>query len=122
MVNYAKNDDKKYDFPCTLGCSNKAYKTKANLQEHIRNNHPNGQYIENALELNVNIKCSSCEETFSAQNFYIQHFQTVHGGFPEEYMDREQFMCDECSGIAWFRHFNKQRICIAASPIQAALD
>ena len=125
MKNYAKifkeNDEKKYEFPCPLGCS-KVYKTNSHLKEHIRRYHPKGEYIENPLEVNQPIKCSSCEETFLAQNFYIQHFQTVHGGFPEEYMDREQFMCDECSGIAWFRHFKKQRICIPTSPIQATLD
>ena len=45
------------------------------------------------------IPCSACEETFSAENHYIQHYQTMHGDFPPEFEDREKFMCDQCPAI-----------------------
>ena len=45
------------------------------------------------------ISCSACEETFSAENHYIQHYQTMHGDFPPEFSEREKFMCDQCPAI-----------------------
>ena len=50
------------------------------------------------------IKCSSCEEAFSAGNFYIQHYQSIHGGLPPEYVDKEKFMCDECPSVFMQKH------------------
>ena len=46
------------------------------------------------------IKCSTCAQTFRAASFYIQHHQEVHGSLPREYMDKQLFMCDQCSFVS----------------------
>ena len=45
------------------------------------------------------IECNSCEETFRAPSFYIQHYQSSHGSVPPEYIDRELFVCDQCTQV-----------------------
>ena len=50
------------------------------------------------------IKCSNCEETFSAGNIYIQHYACNHQGFPPEYIDKEQFICEDCPNIFMEKH------------------
>ena len=45
------------------------------------------------------IKCKSCESKFTAPNMYIQHHQSHHGGLPPEYLDKELFICDQCTHV-----------------------
>ena len=77
----------------------KEFTDKRTFQRHISKCHGNGviNYIQS-------IKCTNCDETFSAENIYIKHYQSKHGGIPPEYIDKEKFMCDKCPGIFLERH------------------
>ena len=72
----------------------KEFIDKRSYQRHIRKCHGDGviNYIQS-------IKCSNCDETFSAENIYIKHYQSKHGGIPPEYMDKEKFFCEKCPEI-----------------------
>ena len=98
------------------------YLNKTRLKQHIDCVHT-GRYQNNVVNKGLDyidsIKCSSCYETFSAGNHYIQHHQAVHGGIPPEYIDKEQFMCDQCPNVfmskqrltthKWSVHLNKRK-------------
>ena len=75
-------------------------KSKRLFDRHVNKCHGNGT-IPNYIQ---SIKCSKCDETFSAENIYIKHYQSKHGGIPIEYIDKEKFMCDKCPGIFLERH------------------
>ena len=59
------------------------YLNKTRLKQHIDCVHT-GRYQNNVVNKGLDyidsIKCSSCYETFSAGNHYIQHHQAIHGG------------------------------------------
>ena len=50
------------------------------------------------------VTCSSCAKTFVKSSFYIQHYQSSHGGLPPEFVDKELFMCEECPSIFIEKH------------------
>ena len=72
----------------------KEFTDKRTFQRHISKCHGNGviNYIQS-------IKCTNCDETFSAENIYIKHYQSKHGGIPPEYIDKEKLFCEKCPGI-----------------------
>ena len=50
------------------------------------------------------IDCKSCEMKFNAPNFYIQHYQTIHGDIPPDYIGKELFICDQCTHVFISKH------------------
>jgi hypothetical protein len=45
------------------------------------------------------IECRSCLIQFKFPSIYIKHYQEHHNSLPPEYMDRENFMCDQCPSV-----------------------
>ena len=82
------------DFYGKCDLCQKEYTQQRNFQRHISKCDGNG--VNNYIQ---SIKCSKCGETFSAENIYIKHYQSKHGGIPLEYIDREKFFCEQCPGI-----------------------
>lgn len=50
------------------------------------------------------VTCSSCAKKFVKSSFYIQHYQSSHGGLPPEFVDKELFICEECPSIFIEKH------------------
>ena len=45
------------------------------------------------------IECKSCLIKFKFPSIYIKHYQDHHNSLPPEYIDRENFMCDQCPSV-----------------------
>ena len=44
------------------------------------------------------IECNLCNEVFKNANKYVQHYQTIHGETPPEYIAKH-IMCDQCPSV-----------------------
>ena len=47
---------------------------------------------------NVKKECDLCNKVFLHPNKYVQHYQTIHGKIPLEYIDKHN-MCDQCPSV-----------------------
>ena len=47
---------------------------------------------------NVKKECNLCSKVFLHPNKYVQHYQTIHGETPPEYIAK-QIMCDQCPSV-----------------------
>ena len=45
------------------------------------------------------MECKSCTITFKFPSIYIKHYQDKHGTLPPEYVDKENFICDQCPSV-----------------------
>lgn len=46
----------------------------------------------------VRIKCAKCEDTFSGDRYYKQHYRLVHGTTLPSEPNLPKYICDQCSG------------------------
>ena len=45
------------------------------------------------------IKCDICDETFTAYQYYVQHYRYIHGTLPSNISEKPQFVCSKCPNI-----------------------
>ena len=46
----------------------------------------------------VKKECNLCNKVFLHPNKYVQHYQTIHGETPPEYIAKH-IMCDQCPSV-----------------------
>ena len=114
--------DKKFEFPCLLrdhkdsahnglpkthenSCfckkCNQNFENPSQLKKHSNLVHNGIDELDEKKENLVQepMECKSCSTTFKFPSVYIKHYQDTHSSLPPEYVDKQNFMCDQCPSV-----------------------